>query len=491
MRWLVAFAAVVVGVAARFVAASPMWLDEALSADISALPVGDIGDALRHDGHPPLYYMVLHGWQQVFGDSDFALRALSGVFGVATLAMTFVVARRLRDTGVAVIAVAVVASSPFYVRYATEARMYALIMFLVTLGWWLFDMALDDPRLRRLAGVTAVVAAAAWTHYWAFFLLAVVGIALVWRVIRGDRSDPARRVLMAMAVGGLTFLPWVSAFLYQRAHTGTPWAPAARPTVVAAETLLVFAGQAAAEPYLLLTLLAAAGVLAFVAVVGTSIGLRAEGDVRVAGAIAVSTVLLGAVVSIAAGSAFQGRYAAWVAPFVMFIVAVGLDRLVEDWLKTLGVAAIVGLGFLGVAHDIDDDRSQSLTFANEINEGWTDGDLVVFCPDQLAPAAVRYLDDDVEHVTYPTFSSSTRVDWADYVDRHAQADPAAFASGLLDRVAPGSRVWFVSSDSYRAVGEQCSAVAAAMAPSTTSELSVRADAIGFFEHGNLIVLSVT
>ena len=50
--------AVAVAVIARFVTTSPLWLDEALSVNIASLPLGDIPDALRQDGHPPLYYLV-------------------------------------------------------------------------------------------------------------------------------------------------------------------------------------------------------------------------------------------------------------------------------------------------------------------------------------------------------------------------------------------------------------------------------------------------
>jgi hypothetical protein len=50
---LVVVAIVVVGVVLRFVQRSPLWLDEALSVNIAGLPLGDLFDALRHDGHPP------------------------------------------------------------------------------------------------------------------------------------------------------------------------------------------------------------------------------------------------------------------------------------------------------------------------------------------------------------------------------------------------------------------------------------------------------
>ena len=87
-------ALVLVGVVARFVTTSPLWLDEALSANIAALPLGDIADALRQDGHPPLYYWMLHGWMSVFGEGDAAVRSLSGVFGVLSLPLAYEAGRR-------------------------------------------------------------------------------------------------------------------------------------------------------------------------------------------------------------------------------------------------------------------------------------------------------------------------------------------------------------------------------------------------------------
>ena len=64
---------------------SHMWLDEALTLNISRLPLGQIHGALRRDGAPPLYYYLLHFWSGAFGSSDAAVRALSGVLSCATL----------------------------------------------------------------------------------------------------------------------------------------------------------------------------------------------------------------------------------------------------------------------------------------------------------------------------------------------------------------------------------------------------------------------
>ena len=70
-RWsvLAAVGIVVVLVASivlRFVASSALWLDEALSVNIARLPLGDLQEALKRDGAPPLYYVLLHFWADWF-----------------------------------------------------------------------------------------------------------------------------------------------------------------------------------------------------------------------------------------------------------------------------------------------------------------------------------------------------------------------------------------------------------------------------------------
>src|SRR4051812_23912588 len=60
--WRIPFAllvggALVCGLVLRFVARSPLWLDEALSVNTPRLPISQTPGALRHDGHPPLYYV--------------------------------------------------------------------------------------------------------------------------------------------------------------------------------------------------------------------------------------------------------------------------------------------------------------------------------------------------------------------------------------------------------------------------------------------------
>ena len=77
---------IIAGSVLRFATASPLWLDEALSVHIAT---GDasLTEALRQDGHPALFYLLLGWWIDVFGDGDTAVRALSGVLSLITLSL--------------------------------------------------------------------------------------------------------------------------------------------------------------------------------------------------------------------------------------------------------------------------------------------------------------------------------------------------------------------------------------------------------------------
>ena len=190
--------------------------------------MGQIPNALKHDGAPPLYYYLLHFWIVLFGQSNDAVRSLSGVIAVITLPVGWLCGKRLGGRAVAWTMLVLLASAPFAVYYATESRMYALVILLTGCGFLALGRAVDRPRPGNLIAVAVVTAALLYTQYWAIYLVAMVGIWLVVSVIRTRRHGHPEAApwaaLIAVAVGGVLFLPWVPTFLYQAKYTGTPWA---------------------------------------------------------------------------------------------------------------------------------------------------------------------------------------------------------------------------------------------------------------------------
>ena len=458
--------ALVVGVVLRFVTRSPLWLDEALSVDIARLPLGHLTEALRHDGHPPLYYALLHGWMAAFGEGDVAVRALSGVFAVAALPLVWIAGRRLGGTRVAWYALGVAAVSPYLLRYGTETRMYSLVMLLVLAGWLLLDDALRRPNLLRLAGLTLVVALLLWTHYWAMWLLAVVGIALIVRLVlahRAGRADDVRatrNVIFAVVVGGLLFVPWTGVLLYQGAHTGTPWARPVRPTEMITFTFADLGGGGQAEAIVLGWFLA---LLAFVGITGRGLGgtrvdidLRTRSSARPFALAVFGTLAVGCLVGYATGATYASRYAAVFMPFLLLLAALGMGQLAKKP-ALVALVMVLGLGAVGGYRNVTVDRSDAARSAAAIKTHADDDALVVYCPDQLGPSTSRLLGDRYDQVTYPRFARPQLVDWTDYTERLKDTTPEAFAAKVLER-AGDRQIFLVYSTEYITHRDTCPAL---------------------------------
>lgn len=463
----------VLGLVLRVLQRSPLWLDEALSSNIASLPLGDIPAALERDGHPPLYYVLLHGWQEVFGDGDVAVRLLSGVVGLALVPLAFVAAGRIGGRRAAWAAALLVALNPYVLRYATEARMYELLMVLSLAGWLVADRALRRPSPGRLVALALLTGAMLWTHYWGIWLTAASGLGILARAALAHRAgDTERRrssllVAGSLVAGGLLFLPWVPTLLYQSSHTGTPWAEPSIPTEVAATSLLDLGGGAAGESILLAVALALLIALGLVAAPGTGtrveLDLRTRPEVRRLGLVIVGTLAVATATSFVADAAYATRYFSVVAGLVLVLAGVGAARIGGAVAFRIVLCAVLLLGLVaGVRAAVSKPRTQARQVAEAI-EGSERGAgaeaaLVLVCPDQLGPSLSRELPDDADIATYPAFARPELVDWVDYQDRLVAASPEAFAAEALER-AGDREVWLVWSGTYTTHEGTCETVA--------------------------------
>ncbi|HEX6310924.1 MAG TPA: glycosyltransferase family 39 protein [Acidimicrobiia bacterium] len=472
--WITAgvVAALAAGVALRLYTRSDLWLDEALTVNVAELPLGDLEEALRHDGAPPLYYVLLHLWMEVFGSGDEAVRLLSAVFSIATLPVAWFVGRRVGGPAVAWAFVLLLASSPYAIRYATENRPYALQMLLVVSGWLLLCRALDRPSLGRLAPLAVVVGLLLYTQYWSMYLLGVVGVCLLWRSVKAhapaDRQA-ARSAVVAIVAGSLTFLPWVPTFLYQAEHTGTPWGEPILPASGFAFTSIDFAGGAKhSEAFVLLVPLL---LLALLAIFGRATGghtveldLRTRPGVRLVASVLVVSLLIGLVASYAAGTTFTGRYAAVVFPLFALVAAFGFTVFADPRLRIGALALVVVIGFVGGVRNLVEQRTQAEESAEIIRAEARPGDVVLYCPDQIGPAVTRLLEGEpgLEQLTFPDGAPPEFVDWVDYEERIDAVDPAQFAQEVLELAGPDHTIWYVQSPGYRNFEGECETLGAAL-----------------------------
>jgi len=444
----------------RFWTRSDLWLDEALTVNISAQPIARIPDLLRRDGAPPLFYVLLHFWMGIFGQSDLAVRSLSGVIGVITLPVTWIAGRRLGGRTVAWAAVAFVATSPFAVYYDTETRMYALVALLTVLGYLALDRALRRPRPGNLVAVAAVTGGLLYSHYWSLYLVAAVGIWLIWRWVHD--TDAARRndraAFGAMVVGGLTFVPWLPIFFFQSRHTGTPWAaPANFSDMVSAFTTFAGGGtnQGRALEILYFALL---GLGLFGVAMDRrhiDLDLRTRPRSRPLGWAVVCTLALAVAGGYVSKSAFSPRYASVVFVLLMLLVALGISTFLDRRIRTVILAVAVVAGLVGSVPNITTNRTQAGQVSRSLAARSQPGDVVAYCPDQLGPAVNRLLPGGrYRQLTFPRGTGPAFVDWVNYDQAIAAASPEVFAIHL-ESLAGTHRIFVVWAPGYQGFSTDC------------------------------------
>jgi hypothetical protein len=519
---LIAALFTLIGIVLRFWPRRELWLDEALSANIASLPLGEIPAALKHDGHPPLYYFLLHLWMTI-GSSDWWLRAFSGIVSLLGLPLIYLAGRRLgarrasdglgaRRTGA--IAIALWAVLPFAVRYGAETRMYALISVLVLVGYLLVDSLVGEPREHDLgppptraatAGLVIVTAALLYTHYWALWLgaaTAIVVAAVGWRSVDPDRRRGAWKALGAMAAGVVLFVPWIPTMVYQSAHTGTPWGEVFRPATILVVTITDFVGGGFGEMQIMSYALVVAITVAAFGILRARSGqqvveLTAVPRARIGAELSVLllTMGIGWVTSVVAASTFVSRYAAVVAPLFVLCSAAGLamvrTRRATAIVTALSCAALV----VGSVAEIVSDRTQTGVVADVIAtevaaEAEQSDAVVITCPDQLGPATLRALENrGVDATVLPFPGGDPRfVDWVDYGDRNSAADPVAFVDALRSELDDSTTVYAVINTEYLTFEGKCDGLLNALgADGAQMENLVVADAQNFFEGMSLWV----
>nr|WP_240762390.1 glycosyltransferase family 39 protein [Micromonospora sp. HM134] len=156
------------------------WRDELATWSAATRPVGDLLRLTRTvDAATGAYYLVVHGWTGVFGDSVAALRLPSVLAMAGAAGLTGVLGRRLFRAPAGLLAGLLFAVLPGTSRYAQEARPYALATLLAVLATVLLVRALDRPGRLRWAGYAAAVAGLGLAHLLALGLLAAHAVAVL------------------------------------------------------------------------------------------------------------------------------------------------------------------------------------------------------------------------------------------------------------------------------------------------------------------------
>ncbi|KZM47451.1 glycosyltransferase family 39 protein [Labrenzia sp. OB1] len=197
-----------------------LWYDEAVTWAQSRGAFSELLSSVAADNYPPFHNVILWLTMPVFGDSEIALRLPSVILGVLAVWLIYLSGRSLAGDASdgpysALLAAALLATSPFHIWYSTEARMYALL----AAGGLAFLLSvmkvLNRPSIGWFTTLSLSGAAFLYSHIYALLGFAAVGLVCALYALndtlRAGRLtlSPATIACLGMGFSALAFLPWL------------------------------------------------------------------------------------------------------------------------------------------------------------------------------------------------------------------------------------------------------------------------------------------
>ncbi|HEY1509684.1 MAG TPA: glycosyltransferase family 39 protein [Solirubrobacteraceae bacterium] len=412
------------------------WMDEAITTGIASHSLSAIPGILRHDGNPPLYYMMLHVWIQIFGASESATHALSLVFGLLTIPVSMWAGWSLFGRRAGMMAAVLFAFSAFLTQYAQETRMYELMGLLGLFATAGFVHAFVYRRRKYLIMFSVALALMLYTQSWGVFFWGGAVLALIPTFLRSDdRRGLLRDAAIAFIGAGILYLPWLPNFLYQAKHTAAPWdsSPHFGAPVQLSRNLL--GGDRVSIALLLATTIGVAELFT-----------RAHRRTRDATvmwtliAIPAATLALAWIAS-QITPAWVPRYFAPVLAGILLLAAFGCSRA--------GVVGIVAVVFsviflINPSSYTPAYKSDVRSISGEMTPHLRAGDLVISAQPEQIPLTWYYLPPNLRYASsIGPVKDPSYMDWIDALKRLQNANPQATLAPLLASLKPGQQILYV------------------------------------------------
>jgi mannosyltransferase len=374
-----------------------IWIDEWSSVVLARSDVTNILRDRSQSVNPPLYFLLLHFWTRVFGDSELAIRMPSVVCGAIAVVLGFVVGRDLFSRFVGIVTAALLAVSLFHIQHSQDARGYTLMVMLTLLSM-LFFLRLSRSQARAPEfGYVAASAMLLYTH--AFGVLIVLAqnvfVAAVTIASQGPTALTPRRWIVLQAALVLLFFPW-SVFLigqFMVIQSGY-WIP--EPALASlAETFLTYANDSRAMLFCF-AVLACIAVFNSVAIGGRSpLATRDEPRLSSAQACLLLVLWLGLpiivpfVVSKVSTPVYYTRYTLAASVAFLILVARGIESL--RYLRVGVVALMIVLSVAPIRRYYSATTKEPWRdVAADLDRDATAGDLLLFNDGSYAELVREY-----------------------------------------------------------------------------------------------------
>jgi len=195
--------------------------DEGFSWAFLKLPYLEIVSStfILHEPHPVGSYWWQRSFMLLMGRSEFAIRFAGVWLGMLAVPLTYRLCRQLKlSKTTALIAMTLMAISPFAIEHSRIARMYGMSLALTLASTCTLMALLARPNWRTVLGYAGVTTVALYVHYYAGFVVLAQCLYVASRMVVAMLQSPRqwtnlwsryRWWLLAMLITTTLYVPWL------------------------------------------------------------------------------------------------------------------------------------------------------------------------------------------------------------------------------------------------------------------------------------------
>ena len=182
------------------------WGDEVGSIMYSRCGFFQMIDMLiAEDVHPPLYYMILHWWIDLWGESEFALRFLSVIPVIISIVFVYRIGKDFFSEKVGLLSALMFVMSPEIVLFGRMVRYYTLALLFGLMATYFFFKLLKKAQWKYVFLYACSVTLLLYTTYTTVSLIIAHGcILLFW--IKQERQAIFKWI-SAQCIAFLLYIP--------------------------------------------------------------------------------------------------------------------------------------------------------------------------------------------------------------------------------------------------------------------------------------------
>ncbi len=388
-----------------------IWFDEAYTLSLIQHNYSEVIEILKSDMHPPLYFISLKFFCEIFGYSILVTKIFSVLGYIATLLLGCTVVKKHFGSDTSVVYILTIGAIPMSLYFSVQQRSYEWCIFFVTLCFIEALLFIKSCKYRHCIIFVIAALFAAYNHIYALLAVGIIFAFLNIYIFTKSKKLIKTIILSDISII-IGYFPWIFPLLYQtESASGSFWLKSVEPL-----SIIVFISG----------------------VVISAVILTKKGNRKLPIIFAIFSILsiqiIGLIVTAFIRPLYIARYSVVISGIFALLVAFGTQHIKEKvkniicvLLCALNVACLIGTGIFEYNPSMNN-------FFNRFDEIVSSTDTFLYCDSSFGILSYYY-PENTHICTYyePWFSAFDNVDCVNKKD-------------IVNDIDFDNTVWFVKNE---------------------------------------------